>query len=270
MPTIDVSGVTLSYEASGRGEPVLLLTGTGARGRSWALHQVPALTSGGLRAYTMDNRGSGDSGPAVPGLTVADLVADTVAVVERAVGGPCAFVGTSMGALVVQELLLVRPDLATRAVLMASRARPDPMSTALNNAERELGESGVALPPRYAAVVRALQNLSPATLADPELSQDWLDLFEFSPEDGASPGALAQLGVQLTTDRRGAYARVRTPVHVISFADDLIAPPRHGRELAAAIPGATYAEIPDAGHYGYLEQPDAVNAELLRFLGRRA
>ncbi|WP_306208295.1 alpha/beta fold hydrolase [Actinoplanes sp. RD1] len=268
MPTIDVSGVKLSYEESGSGDPVLLLAGTGARGRSWALHQVPALTGAGLRAYTMDNRGIGESGPAHPGLTVADLVADTVAVVERVVGGPCALVGTSMGALIVQELLLVRPHLVTRAVLMASRARPDPVSLALAEGDRELGDSGITLPPRYAAVTRALQNLSPATLADPGLSQDWLDLFEFSPEDRTSPGARAQLGVLLTTDRRAAYAKVRTPVHVISFADDLIAPPERGRELAAAIPGATYTEIPDAGHYGYLEQPDVVDAELLRFLGR--
>jgi pimeloyl-ACP methyl ester carboxylesterase len=266
MPTITVSGVTLNYEVSGDGAPVLLLAGTGARGRSWELHQVPALTAGGLRAYTLDNRGSGGSGPARPGLTVADLVADTVAVVERVVGGPCAFAGTSMGALVIQELLLVRPDLVTRAVLMATRARPDPVSLALAAADRELADSGVHLPPRYAAVTRALQNLSPATLTDPDLSQDWLDLFEFAPAEQAR----AQLDVLLTTDRRAAYAGIRTPVHVLAFADDLVAPPARGRELAAAIPGSTYAEIPDAGHYGYLEQPDAVNAELLRFLGPAA
>ena len=54
-------------------------------------------------------------------------------------------------------------------------------------------------------------------------------------------------------------------VPVISFADDLVAPPPRGRELASTIPSARYLEIPDAGHYGYLEQPGAVNAAVLDF-----
>jgi pimeloyl-ACP methyl ester carboxylesterase len=35
---------------------------------------------------------------------------------------------------------------------------------------------------------------------------------------------------------------------VVSAADDRIARPAFGRELAAAIPGARFAGIPDAGH----------------------
>ena len=42
--------------------------------------------------------------------------------------------------------------------------------------------------------------------------------------------------------------------------------PAISREVADAIPGASYQEIPDAGHYGYLEQPEAVNKVLLEFL----
>jgi pimeloyl-ACP methyl ester carboxylesterase len=52
---------------------------------------------------------------------------------------------------------------------------------------------------------------------------------------------------------------------VISFAHDLVTPAARGRELAAAIPAARYLEIPDAGHYGFLEQPKAVNAAMLDF-----
>ena len=38
------------------------------------------------------------------------------------------------------------------------------------------------------------------------------------------------------------------------------------REVADAIPNARYEEIPDAGHYGYLERPEAVNKLLSDFL----
>ena len=37
-------------------------------------------------------------------------------------------------------------------------------------------------------------------------------------------------------------------------------------QLADAIPGARYLEIPDAGHLGFIEKPDAVNKAALEFL----
>jgi pimeloyl-ACP methyl ester carboxylesterase len=265
MPALDVGDITLHYEESGGGAPVLLVPGTGARGRTWWLHQVPALAGAGYRAITLDNRGAGRSGPAGPGLTVRDLVADTAAVIERVAGGPCRLIGTSMGAYVVQELLLAHPDLAVQAVLMAGRARPDAMSRALAAADRAMTGAGVTLPPEYDAVNRALQNLSPHTLADPETAQDWLDILEMSPTDWTDQGQRAQLEVAVDTDRRPAYRSITVPTLVLSFADDLIAPPARGRELAEAIPGARYVRIPDAGHYGYLEQPAAVNAAILEF-----
>jgi pimeloyl-ACP methyl ester carboxylesterase len=268
MPSIVAGDVSLSYEEFGSGPPVLLLPGTGARARTWRLHQVPALLAAGHRVITPDPRGTGDSGPARPGLTVADLVADTAVTIEKIAGGPCAVVGTSMGAFITQELCLVRPELVTRAVLMASRARPDAVSLAVAAADRDLADAGLTLPATYDAVNRALQNLSPRTLEDPEAAQDWLDILEMSPTGRSDEGRRAQLDVVLDHDRRAAYREIGVPTLVLSFADDLIAPPARGRELAAAIPGATFLEIPAAGHYGYLEQPETVNEAIVTFLAQ--
>ncbi|GAA3336320.1 alpha/beta fold hydrolase [Amorphoplanes nipponensis] len=265
MPAIGVGDITLHYEESGRGAPVLLLPGSAASGRTWALHQVPALVEAGYRTIALDHRGAGRSGPAAPGLTVAGLVSDAVAVLERVAGGPCRLVGTSMGAYVAQELLLARPELISQAVLMASRARPDTLSRALAAADRVMAGAGITLPPEYDAVNRALLNLSPRTLEDPQSAQDWLDILEMSPTDWAGPAQRAHLDVVVDTDRRAAYRGIRVPVLVLSFADDLVAPEARGRELADAIPQARYVRIPDAGHYGYLEQPAAVNDAILGF-----
>lgn len=67
-------------------------------------------------------------------------------------------------------------------------------------------------------------------------------------------------------DRSAAYRDVTVPLLVVAFADDATIPPRLCREVADAVPGARYVEIPDAGHYGYLERPDEVNRVLLDFL----
>lgn len=152
--------------------------GAGATGRVWHLHQVPALVDAGYRVITFDNRGIS---PAEPGFTVDDLVADTAGLIEHLGLGRCRLVGTSMGAQVVAELALSRPDLVSQAVLMATRGRPDVMRAAMGRAEKELLDSGVTIPPRQEAVDRALRNLSPHTLNADAAISDWLDVFEMSP-----------------------------------------------------------------------------------------
>ena len=42
-------------------------------------------------------------------------------------------------------------------------------------------------------------------------------------------------------------------------------PPHLGKEVADAIPNGSYLEIPDTGHLGFIEAPEAVNAAALKF-----
>ena len=264
MPVAAVNGIRLSYQDTGTGQPVLMLMGSGSGGRVWHLHQVPDLVASGRRVVTVDNRGIPPTEGPVDGLTVHDLVADVAALIEHLALGPCPVVGTSMGAYVALELALARPELVRAAVLMAARGRPDRVRELLTRGERELYDAGTAMPPSYRAGVQALQMLSPRTLDDDGVAADWLDLFELTAPDG--PGWRAHLDVEPPTGRLTAYAGVRAPCLVIAFADDLITPPRLGRELAGILPHARYEVVADAGHYGYLEQPEVVNKLLVDFL----
>ncbi|GAA2889769.1 hydrolase [Actinoplanes cyaneus] len=264
MPLIDVGGVRLNYEERGSGPAVLFLSGTGARGRTWHLHQVPALVQAGYRVVTFDTRGIAPS-DTPPVVTMPDLIADAAGLIERLGLGPCRVAGSSMGARVAAELCLQRPDLVDRVVLMATFGRPGAFLDAMTAGERALRESGTKLPAEYLGVVRAALNLSPRTLADDRAARDWLDVFEL-PLAGETDGAASRLDADADADRLMAYAQISVPCLVLGFADDLIAPARGNRDVAAAVPGARYAEIPDAGHYGYLEQPSLVNTELIAFL----
>jgi len=68
---------------------------------------------------------------------------------------------------------------------------------------------------------------------------------------------------RLTTDASADPARlaaIHTPTLVIWGASDRIVDTDYGRAYAAAIPGAEFALIPDAGHLPYLENAPAVFA----------
>jgi pimeloyl-ACP methyl ester carboxylesterase len=266
MPINLVNGIKLNVEEYGAGEPVLLIPGTGAPGRIWRAHQVPALTREGFRAITVDNRGVAPSDLCADGFTLEDLVADTIGLIELLGIGPCRLVGFSLGALIVQEVLLARPDLARQAVLMATRGRTDALGRAASEADLELFDSGVRLPPRYEAVVSVMRGFSRRTLADEQTVQDWLDIFEISPV--ASFGSRAQLGLDIIPDRLESYRRIDVDCLVLGFDDDRMTPPQLGREVADHLPRGEYQEITGCGHYGLMENPAVVNAAILDFFRR--
>ncbi|MFD0361383.1 alpha/beta fold hydrolase [Nocardia sp. GCM10030253] len=263
-----LNGIRLSYHVIGEGPLVLLIMGSGSPGRVWRTHQVPALVQAGFRVATVDNRGIAPSEESAEGITLDDLVADSAALIEY-LGAPAHVVGTSLGALVVQELALRRPELTTRAVMMATAGRPHPMLLAHNAGELALHDRDIRLPPEYAATIKATLNLSPRTLEDPEAARHWLDMFEFSASATAAPGVRAQLGIDYSRNRLADYARITVPSLVIGFTDDQLAPPKYCQEVAAAIPGARYAEIDRCGHLGYLERPEEVNRVIIDFLSSR-
>jgi pimeloyl-ACP methyl ester carboxylesterase len=267
MTTATINGINLTFDEYGSGEPVILVAGSGSPGRVWKTHQVPALVEAGYRAITFDNRGTPDSDQCEQGFVIADMVADTVGLAEYLNIGSCRMIGQSLGALIIQELMLGNSELVKQAVLMATHGRSDPLRTAMTKAEIELLEGGVKIPERYEAVVRSIQNLSPSTLNNEMEIRDWLEVFEFSP---LTPLSRSQLEACIIDNRLERYGDIKTPCLVISFEDDITVPPHLGREVADAIPGSEYHQIAESGHYGYLEQPEAVNTAITGFFARGA
>lgn len=259
--------MNLAYDDRGKGVPVLFIAGRGGAGRTWHLHQVPALQRAGYRVITFDNRGIGATENAA-GFGTEQMVADTAGLLEMLGAAPAHVVGVSMGSFIAQELMLARPDLVRSAVLMATRGRHDGAREFFRSAEREFASSGIQLPPKFDAKLRMLESFSPKTLNDDRQVRDWSEMFTMWPTK-QTPGLLTQLDVAPVDNRLPAYRAITAPVLVIGFADDVVLPVHLGREVAEAIPKARYLEIPDTGHLGFIEKPEAVNTALLEFFAEQ-
>ncbi|WP_328497861.1 alpha/beta hydrolase [Streptomyces sp. NBC_00414] len=264
MPHVFTNGIRLSYERSGRGERVLMIMGSSAAGRVWTLHQTPALNEAGYQAITFDNRGIAPSDVPPGKYTLADMVADTKGLIEALDAAPCRIVGVSLGAMIAQELAISHPELVRCAVLIATKSRSDALRTALGTAERALMQSGVKLPADYEAAMSVLQMLSPATLKDDSAVSLWLETFRLA----GAENSIGQTWINTDEDRRKALQDVSAPCRVIGFSDDFVTPPHLAAEVAEAIPECDYVEIPDCGHFGYLERPAEVNAAIIDFLDK--
>lgn len=65
----------------------------------------------------------------------------------------------------------------------------------------------------------------------------------------------------------GRLAAITVPTLVVFGASDRIVTPAYGRVVADAIPGASFVEVPEAGHLPQLEAPAATWAVIDGFLG---
>ena len=118
MPEIEGAGVALHYEERGDGRPLLVVHGFASDAEAWA-PRLDAWAAAGLRAIAYDRRGYGSSGaPDVfAATTVQEQAEDAAALLGRLGAAPALLVGDGFGALIVLELLVRRPSLASAAVL---------------------------------------------------------------------------------------------------------------------------------------------------------
>ncbi|MEH3143147.1 MAG: alpha/beta hydrolase [Mycobacterium kyogaense] len=255
--------MNLAYDERGTGDPVLFIAGRGGAGRTWHLHQVPVFARAGYRCVTFDNRGVGATENA-DGFTTETMVGDVVDIIEKLNLAPVRIVALSMGSYIAQELMVARPELVRSAVLMATRGRHDRARDFFWRGEQALADSGIDLPVEFEAKVRLLESFSPKTLNDDNAVRDWIDMFTMWPQK-PTPGMRTQLSIAPQSSRLAAYQNVQTPALVIGFADDVVLPAYLGREVANAMPNATFLEIPGTGHLGFIEKPQVVNTAILNF-----
>lgn len=259
MSTLMVRGVDLYYEETGQGTPILWLQGLGADHAAWA-PQV-ARFSARFRCLAPDNRGSGRTAPGDEPLTLAAMALDAADLLAARAGGePAHVVGLSMGASIAQELTLHAPDRVRSLVLVSGFARTEPRLRELLLAWREIY-------PRVSPVAfQRLANVFLFSWRFFERPRAVAGTLSFAGRASAPPEwFLAQLAASMEHDAAERLGQLRVPTLVLAGAEDTMIPPRLGRELAACIPGAVFAEIAEAGHSLNLEQQRPFNESIGTF-----
>lgn len=260
MAVIETEGARIAYARAGRGPAVLLIQGVGAVGGAWQ-PQVQALADR-FALIAPDNRGIGASA-ILDGseLSIEAMAADALAVMDAEGIERFHVAGHSMGGLIAQQLALRARERVASLALLCTFAR------GRQGSRIPLGLLATALRSRIGT--RAMRRSAFLELIVPRAQPRGVDraglaarLANVLGHDLAvqPPIAWAQLRAMGRFDvsaRLAELSGIRTVV--ISAADDRIAPPAFGRELAAAIPGARFEVIPDAGHAVPVQNAAAIN-----------
>lgn len=231
-------GLRIAYRRDGAGPALVLVHGTGGD----SLGNWDGVTGDLAADHTVirpDYSGSGETEDDGRPLSVETFAAQVLAAVDHAGFARFALVGFSLGAAVALQIAADHPDRVSALVLIAGFAAPDPRLRLQFELWRELIASDRAAMARLVL----LTGFSPQALSswgDEGVGQALRDTI-----DGQNwPGMARQTEVDLALDVSPAIARISAPTLAIGCSHDHMVPPAHSRALAAAIPGASYAELP--------------------------
>ncbi|MBC9730753.1 alpha/beta fold hydrolase [Streptomyces sp. TRM68367] len=221
---------------------------------------LPRLTAR-HRVTSVDLRGHGASPPAAPGVSLAELATDVAALLD----GPAHVVGFSLGALVAQQLALVRQELVTSLTLVSSVADRSEEERAAVARRRErahqdfAGSAAAAVERWFSAEWRAREPMLAQTVRNTLLGND-------------RTSYLACYDVFATADAAlwPRLPRITAPTLAVTGADDPGSTPEMSRRLAARVPGADPVIVPGARHLLPLEHPEELTKVILEHTARAA
>ncbi len=266
LESVEYGGCRLSYRLSGSGPPVLLVQGVGVHGDGWA-PQTAAL-SAAYRCLSFDNRGMGRSQPVGGVVTVERMAADALAIMDRVGWESAHVVGHSLGGVIAQHLGLSVPDRIRSLSLLCTVARGSD-ATKLSGRMLWLGIRSSVGTRRMRRRAFLQIVMPPGAFRDRDPDETANTLAPIFGHDIADrpPIAMKQLGALRAYDATPRLADLgRFPTLVVSAEYDPIAPPRYGRALAAAIPGARYVEFPGSSHGVTIQRAAEINSLLAEHL----
>lgn len=262
MPEVLANGQQLYYEELGAGDPVLFIHGFGSDLNAWGL--VTRELRESYRCIVYDQRDSGRSGRAAASYTVRDMAADAAALIAACDAAPCHVVGYSMGGAVAQELAINYPASVRSLTLVATYDQGDQRGTDNLRSWAHMRET-FTREEYFRAIypwLHTYREYEQPGFIDERIRRS---LEAPNPQDQAA--FVRQMEATLGHDAASRLPSITAPTQVIVGAEDILAPLRFGRALAAAIPRSRLLVLPDVGHSLLSVKPDDVKRAILGFLG---
>lgn len=269
--TYESAGTRLSFRDTGAGMPVVFLHPTPLDQDYWR-PLVEGLA--GVRAIVPDFRGHGASElgsnlpvgqfarvPDAPVLTMAQLAADVLALLDQLEVAEAVFAGCSIGGYVLLELWRQAPQRMQGLAFICSKPQPDAEANLAKRAEtiakaRAEGVDGI-----FDGMTQTLIGAS-ARRRHPKMVSELRARMTLTSEALVA----VQAGLAVRPDSVATVATIMAPVFAIAGGEDPGVTPADMEAFIDAPGGCESHVLPDAGHFAAYEQPEKVAASLAEWL----
>jgi pimeloyl-ACP methyl ester carboxylesterase len=264
-------GARLSFSDTGSGLLVVLLHPTPLDREYW--HPLTKELAG-IRAIVPDLRGHGYSElgatlqaggfarvPNAPVLTMEQLAADTLALLDHLRIPSAVFGGCSIGGYVLLALWRKAPHRMRGMIFVCSKPQPDAEASLVRRAETIARARTEGVRALFDGMAR--NNVAPSTRRErPEVVGEVRAQMTLTPEAVVA----VQAGLAARPDSVPTVATIRVPVLAISGAEDANVTAADMEAFRAAPGGCEFHVVQSAGHFAAYEQPKKVAAIIAPWL----
>ena len=275
---VHVGDIDIAYKTFGKGDPILLVSGSSSDMNAWEPSTLRNLSSNHT-VIIFDNRGVGNTTAGTKSFSIQQLANDTAGLLDALKIQKADVLGYSLGSFVAQQLTVTHPEKVNRLILVAASCG---------------GKESVPPNPQLLKmvidIVNRIANHTPITPQEVKtllyqgLGSGWIKLHPNYLETIPIPEAkdlfpsitpnnnLQQLNVYrnwVATNWSGIcdeLTKISIPTLVITGTDDNNVPTPNSLIIAGKIPGAWLIQIKDAGHQLMSQYPDEINKVLQTFL----
>ena len=253
------TGMYILYVEQGSpdGIPVILLPGYTD---SWHVFEpmLPYLPKS-LHAFSLTQRGYGDATKPEKGYTIENYAEDVIVFMNKLDLKSAVLIGGSSGGIVARHIAIEHPDRVLGIIFLGS-----PSTLRKNKRVRQVWEDTIS------------QLTDPI---DPVFVRDFIESTIYQPvpkvfvdkmvQDSLKvPARVWQAAFQgLMNDK--SYNKIdliKVPVLIIWGDGDTVLPKEDQELLKETIPDAKLVIYPNAGHMFYIEQPDRVASNIIKFI----
>jgi pimeloyl-ACP methyl ester carboxylesterase len=261
MPELLVDTIRLYYQVQGQGDPLVFVHGLGSSHRDWQ-RQVDYFAAR-YRVITLDLRGHGQSDKPRGRYRVEQFAADLARLIALPGNGPAHIVGLSLGGMVALELAVSRPELV-RSLTVVNSGPEMPRGRWRDRLKVWFMLFLRTLIVRLRGMRQLGETLASRLLPEPSQS-DLRQTFVQRWSENDPRAYLASMWALRRWSVADRLAEIRCPTLVIA-ADMDYTPLAYKQAYAAKLARAEVACIPHSRHLTPIDQPEAFNQQLERFL----
>ncbi|HKU98847.1 MAG TPA: alpha/beta hydrolase [Vineibacter sp.] len=262
MSTVALNDITIGYDDAGAGANTLVLVHGHPFDRSMWQPQRDSVSRHGWRVIVPDLRGYGET-TVVPGKTTLDVFArDLERLLDHLGIDRVAIGGLSMGGQIVMEFCRLYPERVVGVLLAATFPRAETEAgkqTRYATADRLMGE-GMA---SYAAELLPKMVAARTIETQPTVADHVMRMMRHAPPAGA---AAALRGRAERPPYESTLAALAVPALIVVGDEDAFTTRADADQMHALVRGSELLWMEGIGHMPNLEQQDAFNAALARFL----
>jgi 3-oxoadipate enol-lactonase len=255
-----IHGMTIGYNDRGAGMPLVFLHAFPLNRTMWE-RQEESL-SRRFRTITIDFRGHGESDAPLWRYSLEQYADDVAGLLDHLAVRQAVLIGLSMGGYVSFAFYRKYADRVRALVLADTRAQAD--SEESRAGRFAMAQTAYRQGAGAVADIMIPKLLGPSSVkTKPELATRIRGIIESNDPSGIIIDSMAMAD---RPDSTFLLAQITCPTLVIVGEEDQPTPPAESRLIAQAIPGATLAVIPGAGHLSNAEQPEQFNEVVGKFL----